>query len=160
MFADASVFKVNVEDPTKSSVAGKVGYGVFPKGPVAQSPYSFVWGLSIPASSKNKEAAWYFVQWATSKAQNLALLQKGVPVARMSPWQDPAYTATSNKEFDAAQQKSVELSTKSSNPPVVSVAEVRDAIGPVIIAAIQNKDVKAAAEKANEDVKNIIATSG
>jgi multiple sugar transport system substrate-binding protein len=160
MLSDASVFKVNLEDPKKSSVAGKVGYAVFPKGPKAQDPYSYTWGLSIPSQSKNKQAAWYFVQWATSKAQALKLLEKGVPSARMSPWQDPAYTKTSNKEFDQAQQTSIKLSTRTSNPPVLPVQEVRDAIGVVIIAAIQGKDVKAAAEKANTDVKNIIAKSG
>ncbi len=160
MFVDASVFRVNVEDPSKSQVAGKVGYAVLPRGPVAHDPASFVWGLSISSQSKHKDAAWYFVQWATSKPQTLVLLQKGVPVARTSTWTDPTYTAGSNKQFDQVQQESIALSKHSYNPPVVQVAEVRDAIGPVIIAAIQGKDVQAAAEKANNDVKNIIAASG
>ncbi len=81
-------------------------------------------------------------------------------MARTSTWSDPSYTAESNKQFDQVQQQSIALSKHTYNPPVVSVAEVRDAIGPVIIAAIQGKDVAAAAEKANNDVKNIIATSG
>ena len=160
ILVDASVFKVNVEDPSASTVAGKVGYAVFPQGPAAHDVAGFTWGLSIPASAKNKEAAWYFVQWATSKAQNLALLQKGVPVARQSTWQDPAYVETSNKEFDQAQQTSIQISKHTSNPPVVSVQEVRDAVGPVIIAAIQGGDVPAAAQQANETVKTIIAQSG
>ncbi|MDP9470676.1 MAG: sugar ABC transporter substrate-binding protein [Chloroflexota bacterium] len=160
MFVDASVFKVNVEDPSKSQVAGKVGYAVLPKGPVAQDPASFVWGISISSQSKHKEAAWYFIQWATSKPQTLELLKRGIPVARTSTWSDPSYTAESNKQFDQVQQQSIALSKHTYNPPVVSVAEVRDAIGPVIIAAIQGKDVAGAAKKANNDVKNIIATSG
>lgn len=160
MFCDATVFKVNVEDQTKSQVVGKVGYAVLPKGPVANDPASYVWGLSIAASSKHKEAAWYFVQWATSKAINLQLLQKGVPVARQSPWQDPAYSTTSNKEFDQVQQQSVALSKHSYNPDVVPVQEFRDAVGPVIVTAIQGGDVKAAADTANAAAKDVLSRAG
>ena len=160
MFCDASVFKVNVEDASKSQVVGKVGYAVMPKGPVTDDPASYVWGLSIAASSKHKEAAWYFVQWATSKAVNLQLLQKGVPVARQSTWKDPAYTANSNKEFDETQQQSVSLSKHSYNPNVVPVQEFRDAIGPVIVTALQGGDIKGAADKANAAAKDVLSRAG
>jgi multiple sugar transport system substrate-binding protein len=160
MFADASVFKVNVEDTTKSQVVGKIGYALMPKGPVTQDPASYVWGLSIPASSQHKEAAWYLIQWATSRAVNLQLLQKGVPVARQAPWTDPAYTSTSNKEFDATQQQSVALSKHSYNPNVVPVQEFRDAVGPVIVTAIQGGDVRSAAETAQAAAKDVLARAG
>ncbi len=160
MFCDASVFKVNVEDASKSQVVGKVGYAVMPKGPVTQDPASSVWGLSIPASCKHKEAAWYFVEWATSKAVNLQLLQTGVPVARQSPWKDPAYTSNSNKEFDQTQLQSVQLSKHSYNPQVVPVQEFRDTVGPVIVTAIQGGDVKSAAEQANTTVKDVLSRAG
>lgn len=156
ILVDASVFKVNVEDAAQSSVAGRVGYATFPAGPAAHDVAAFTWGLSIPSSSQKKEAAWYFVQWATAKPQTLALLQRGIPVARQSSWQDPAYTETSNKEFDAAQQQSVGISKHTSNPPVVEVQEVRDAVGPVIIAAIQGGDVAGAAQQANQTFQTII----
>ncbi len=160
MYCDASVFKVNLEDSTKSQVVGKVGYAVMPKGPVAQDPASYVWGVSIPAMSKNKEAAWYFIQWATSKQQGLNLLKKGVPAARMSPWKDASYTSSSNKEFDETQQKSVALSKHSYNPWVIPVQEFRDAVGKVIVTAIQGGDVKGAANTAQADAKDILAKSG
>ena len=160
ILVDASVFKVNVEDPSKSTVAGKVGYALFPAGPATHDVAAFTWSLAIPASSKNKEAAWYFIQWATARPQTLELLKKGVPVARLSSWQDPSYTESSNKEFDQAQLASIEISKHTSNPPVVSVQEVRDAVGPVIVAAIQGKDVAAAAQQANDAFKNILAQSG
>jgi multiple sugar transport system substrate-binding protein len=85
---------------------------------------------------------------------------EGDPGARQSAWQDPAYTEGSNKEFDQAQQTSIEISKHTSNPPVVSVQEVRDAVGPVIVAAIQGGDVAGAAQQANEAFKNIVAQSG
>lgn len=157
MFSDASVFKVNVEDKEKSQVSGKVGYAVMPKGPVTLDPASYVWGISIPASSKKKEAAWFFIQWATNKPNNLDLLKKGVPVARTSPWKDPSYTSTSNKEFDETQQKSVELSKRSYNPTIIPVQEFRDAVGTVIVTAIQGGDFKGQAAKAERDAKDVLA---
>ena len=158
ILVDASVFKVNVEDEAQSSVAGRVGYAAFPAGPAAHDVAAFTWGLSIPSSSEKKDAAWYFVQWATAKPQTLALLQRGIPVARQSSWQDPVYAETSNKEFDKAQQDSVAVSKHTSNPPVVEVQEVRDAVGPVIIAAIQGGDVAGAAQQANTTFQTIIAS--
>jgi len=158
ILVDASVFKVNVEDEAQSSVAGRVGYAQFPAGPAAHDVAAFTWGLSIPSSSRQKEAAWYFVQWATAKPQTLALLQRGIPIARQSSWQDPAYTETSNQEFDQAQQQSVAISKHTSNPPVVEVQEVRDAVGPVIITAIQGGDVAAAAQQANQTFQTIISS--
>ena len=43
------------------------------------------------------------------------------------------------------------------NPPVIAVAECRDAIGAAIVVSIQGGDVKAAANKAAADVKRIMA---
>ena len=42
------------------------------------------------------------------------------------------------------------------NPVVVAVPETRDAIGAAIVAAIEGQDVKAAAEKAQRTVAEII----
>ena len=43
------------------------------------------------------------------------------------------------------------------NPPVVAVAEVRDAVGAAIVTSIQGGNVKAAADKAAADMKRIMA---
>ncbi len=71
-FIDASLFGPSYEDPTVSQVAGKVGYAVLP--PPAAGAESFtghwLWGLGIPKSAANKDAAWYFIQWMTDKAQH------------------------------------------------------------------------------------------
>ena len=68
MIVDADFFAASYEDPKKSKVAGKVGYALIPVGPGGK-PYSglFTWALGINKATKNKEAAWLFVEWATAQ---------------------------------------------------------------------------------------------
>jgi len=51
----------------KSLVADKVKVAMIPKGPGGQFPMVVFHGFMIPKGSPNKEAAWLFIQWATSK---------------------------------------------------------------------------------------------
>jgi len=64
---DMGVGQSSLEDPSFSKVAGKVGYAPAPVGKAGLKGYGWTWLLGMPAAAKNKEAAWYFLQWATSK---------------------------------------------------------------------------------------------
>ena len=54
------------QDPSKSKIAGKVGYALHPKG-TQYSAQSGGFALAIPKNARNKEAAFLFMQWITSK---------------------------------------------------------------------------------------------
>jgi multiple sugar transport system substrate-binding protein len=62
-----------ITDPKKSTVAGKVAWGLLPHGGLAGSrlrvgqSYSDGFGYLIPKDSKQKKEAWEFLVWATSK---------------------------------------------------------------------------------------------
>jgi multiple sugar transport system substrate-binding protein len=58
------------------------GVAVLPPGPGGSHPTVIGWTLSISNYSKNKEAAWYFVQWATSKAMQEKLALEGIAPPR------------------------------------------------------------------------------
>jgi len=72
-----SVFVRDVEDSTKSKVAGKIGYALLPgkpDAPVNNVPgivpgegYASLggWAVVMNKDSKNKEAAWKFIGWAS-----------------------------------------------------------------------------------------------
>ncbi|MCS4538960.1 MAG: extracellular solute-binding protein [Thaumarchaeota archaeon] len=49
----------------ESNVIGKIGFDKNPKGPAGQSHHYSGAGLSVPKYSKNPEAAWLWIQWAT-----------------------------------------------------------------------------------------------
>ena len=55
-----------MEDKTRSSVAGKLGYALVPKA-VRQTPMRGVWTIAIAKNSANQDAAWQFATWLSGK---------------------------------------------------------------------------------------------
>ncbi len=159
MYLDANSLWVVVEDPQKSKVQGKVGYALFPKGPQGQPGSTVaVWGLAIPKTSKNQKAAWLFLQWATNHDQVFKVqTERGVLGCRESVWNDPKGRAKVPADLAESLKEGSKIGTPFWNPPVVAVAEVRDAIGAAIVTSIQGGDVPAAVNKAAADVKRIMA---
>lgn len=67
-FTDAGqLYLTQLGDPATSKTVKTVKFGLVPKGPAGRFPGTAVHGLGIPAGSKQKEAAWAFIQWALSK---------------------------------------------------------------------------------------------
>jgi multiple sugar transport system substrate-binding protein len=159
MYTDANSLFPVIEDPQKSKVVGKVGYALFPRGPKGQYGSTVaVWGLGIPKTSKNQKAAWLFMQWATAKEQVLKLQsERGILGCRESVWKDPKGKTKVPGDLAESLMEGSKVGTPFWNPPVVAVAEVRDAIGAAIVTSIQGGDVRAAVQKAAVDVKRIMA---
>lgn len=96
MWYDATSAAGSVESPELSDVAGKVGYVHAPVVKTAESGWLWSWNLSIPKTSKNQDAAWEFVSWATSKDYiNLVGNELGwsrvPPGSRTSTYEIPEY---------------------------------------------------------------------
>jgi multiple sugar transport system substrate-binding protein len=94
-FIDASLFGPSYEDPKTSKVVGKVGYAQIPPANSEGKSYTghWLWGLGIPKNAKSKDAAWYFVQWMTNKANTAKIGATTGGAPRVSSYSDPAYTA-------------------------------------------------------------------
>jgi len=147
---DADSLYTNLTDPKKSSVSDKVGFAPFPAGTAGSKPYNITsWSLGLNAKSKNQEATWEFIKWATSKEQVLKMQQAGNPGARESVWNDPAGLKNFPAEYAATVKESMKTSVDHDRPLVINIGPARDAAGGPIQAAIQGKDVKAAADTAN-----------
>jgi len=159
MYTDANSLWPVIEDPQKSKVVGKVGYALFPRGPKGHSGSTVaVWGLGMPKTSKNQKAAWLFMQWATNHDQVFKVQsEKGVLGCRDSVWKDPKGKAKVPADLAESLAQGSKVGTPLWNPPVVAVAEVRDAVGAAIVTSIQGGDVRAAANKAAADMKRIMA---
>src|SRR4029077_17948072 len=82
MWLDGIGFAAPLEDPTKSRIVGKVGYGVTPPGPKLQVSAMFGDGEGISSFSRKKGPSWLYLQWASNKANQARMLQAaaGAPV--------------------------------------------------------------------------------
>ena len=60
------------------------GIAVLPPGPGGSHPTVIGWAMSVSNFSKKKEAAWYFIQWATSRGMQERLALEGIAPPRAS----------------------------------------------------------------------------
>ena len=90
MLVEATAAGPEMEDPAKSSVAGKLGYTILPAGPAGA--YTGVWGWSygINAASEKQDLAWDVITWLTSRYTHQDYLNAGGIVSRSSAFDDPA----------------------------------------------------------------------
>ncbi len=161
MWLDGVGFAPPLEDPSKSRVVGKVGYGVMPKGPKAHASATFGDGIGVAAGSKNKGAAYLFCQWAVSKPLQAELLQTGSGVPfRKSVVDDPAVRQA--VKMPAAWIDAVSESAKISRlglPVVIPVTEFRDIIGIALTNTLSGADPAAELKKATEQFRPVLEKS-
>lgn len=83
-------------DATDSPVKGKIGYVAAPVNKTKSSGWLYTWAWGIEQASKNQDAAWKFVSWASSKKYEELVGQKlgwsRVPAGkRASTYTNPEY---------------------------------------------------------------------
>lgn len=75
--------------------AGNIAYWGFTPNPNAKypTPNVWIWSLAMSSFSRKKDAAWYFIQWATGKSHTTfgAIKANLVDPVRTSVWKDPAF---------------------------------------------------------------------
>ncbi|MBI4789721.1 MAG: extracellular solute-binding protein [Chloroflexi bacterium] len=89
MWVDAHKIAAMSRDPKQSKVDGKVGYALHPKDKTCLSETGGQ-AMGIAANSKKKEAAFLFIQWITSKAQDKKVVELGGDPIRKSTFGDAA----------------------------------------------------------------------
>ena len=97
MFYDATSLAGVLETPSESKIAGNIGYAYAPTAVTTNgSHWLWAWSLDMIKSSRNKDAAFQFLTWATS-SQYLTLAGKTFgwasvpPGTRTSIYQNPDY---------------------------------------------------------------------
>lgn len=97
-FNEADLFAPTYENPDESAVSDDVGYALVPEGPEGRSTGAWIWQVSMSSSSKNKGAAWTFMQWLTSKETLLETHKAGnMNPVRLSAWEDAELASTVNE---------------------------------------------------------------
>jgi multiple sugar transport system substrate-binding protein len=161
MWIDGSGFATPLEDPTKSKVVGKVGYGLMPPGPKLQVSATFGDGMGVSAFSTKKGAAFYYAMWATGKVMQARMLASGAgaPV-RLSAYSDKE--ALANLKVPVEWLKAVGDSMRIARPglPIIEpVTEFRDVFGIALNNMLNGADVAAELKKATADFAPVLAKS-
>lgn len=159
-YFDGVNFAPQFEDPSKSTVSGKVGYAVLPAGPAGQIVPAFTTAVAVSALSRQKEPGYLFAQWATSPETAVALQRGGVGTARPSAWADPQVqnAATMPQAWTDAYMQSLELA-QLGLPEIVGVTEYRDIIGVAIQQVIEGADAATALATAQEEFQAMLEST-
>ncbi|WP_332694320.1 ABC transporter substrate-binding protein [Bosea sp. (in: a-proteobacteria)] len=161
MWLDGIGFATPLEDPSKSRIVGKVGYGVTPPGPKAHHAGMFADGMGISRGSQKKQAAWLYLQFMTNKANQIAMLKAGAGApGRASAYLDKETIASS--KFGAQYFECLLNSAKIARaalPQIVPVTEFRDVFGVALTNAIGGADVAAELKKATEAFAPVLLKS-
>ncbi len=158
---DGIGFAAPLEDPKRSRVVGKVGYGVVPRGPRARHTALFGDGIGIAEQSRNKEAAFLYVAWATGKLNQARMLKAGAGVpARTSTLEDPAAQADTpfGRQWFATLVESGRIA-RSPLPAIVPVTEFRDTFGIALSNVLEGADAKTELVRATEAFQPVLDAS-
>jgi ABC-type glycerol-3-phosphate transport system substrate-binding protein len=93
-----------IENPESSEVVGKVGYMAPPPGPEGAYAPLAGWLIGISNQSKNAEAAWAFLSWATNKENAVRYYELSGAVNRNSAFNNPEITKGMEDFYSAYQQ--------------------------------------------------------
>jgi multiple sugar transport system substrate-binding protein len=161
MWLDGVGFAPPIENPEKSRVVGKAGYGVMPKGPATQAAGTFGDGLGVVEASSKKEAGYLFCQWAISHEMGARLLQAGAGVPfRQSILEDQKVRdgVTMPGEWLDAVVGSGKVS-QLALPVIIPVTEFRDVYGVGLTNMIGGADPAEELKKATAQFEPVLARS-
>lgn len=139
------------------------GIAVLPAGPGGSHPTVIGWTMAISAHSKKKEPAWYFLQWASSKAIEEKLALEGIAPPRASVASAPEYKAWIDqepvrKEWVAAVNELGRTGTSEIGYPIVANPASREYIGQAVNdLLLGQKDVDTACADADKQLDALIA---
>ena len=134
-----------------------------PPGPNGSVPTTIGWGLALSPHSKKADAAWLFIQWATSPDLQKTMALEGIAPPREAVTASPEYRKWIDEQpVRVSWQKSLdELSRKGTSEvgyPIVANPESRDFIGqPVVDLLLKKKTVAEACADADRAMNELIS---
>jgi multiple sugar transport system substrate-binding protein len=161
MWWDGIGFSAPLLDKTKSRVVDKVGFAPVPAGPKSHNAATFIDGIGIPATAKNKKAAWLFLQWIAGKQMLNEQLRSGSGTpARLSCYARPEIVKSSTfpQEWFDTTTTSLKIA-RSGLPVIVPVTEFRDTIGTGLTNIVGGSDVATELKKATAAFQPVLDKS-
>jgi multiple sugar transport system substrate-binding protein len=161
MWWDGIGFSAPLLDPTKSKIVNAVGFAPVPAGPKSHNCATFIDGIGIPATAKNKKAAWLFLQWIAGKQMMNEQLRTGSGTPpRLSCYerQDIVKGSKFPQEWFDTTGVSLKIA-RSGLPVIVPVTEFRDTIGVGLTNIVGGADVATELKKATAAFQPVLDKS-
>lgn len=155
-------------DPKQSKVANNLGFAVVPGGAAGPKPAFASHGLCISKDSDKPEAAYMFLEWATSAETMVKVSQNSQYLAtpRNSVWTNKDFRAKYDFNFGGgsfleAYQASLANAPSDYYPAFPAWTVVSNRMGQAVQAAeIGQATPQAALDQANADITNILKQEG
>jgi len=142
------------DDPAKSKVVGKMNFGGLPGGKAAGRAEIGNWLIAIPRGSRNVDAAFDFLIWATTAEQMKKSALTGNPPTRRSVFTDPELLA----KFPAYPAQLRSLETSKPRPRTPQWTEIENIFG-IYLSRANSGEITAeeAMNSANDEIAKILA---
>lgn len=168
MVIDGAPLAGRILDPEQSKVSGNLGFAVVPGGAAGPKPSFASHGLCVAGGSKKQEAAYMFLEWATSADTMVKVSQNSnyLATTRNAVWTDPAFVSKYNFDFGGGQflkvyQDSLNAAPADYYPPFPAWGLVGERMGQAVQEAeIGEKTAEEALNDANEDIADILKEEG
>ena len=125
------------EDPSQSKMVGKISYSPMPSGTKPGSSEIGHWTMGVMSAAKNKQEAFDFMVWATSKEQIKISAQRGNPPVRTSTFTDPELTKQPKFRHYEVLMTAIQASTPRPRHP--RWPEIENALGIELSKAVAGK---------------------
>jgi ABC-type glycerol-3-phosphate transport system substrate-binding protein len=95
LLVDSDHYVAYFEDPAISGLVGEIAYALPPLGPTGlRRPNLWTWSVVMNTRTKDTEAAWRFIEWATGRKFLLrSALEGNMNPTRASIWDDDGFRA-------------------------------------------------------------------
>ena len=171
MVIDGVPLAGRILNPDESKVIDNLGFAVVPGGDAGRKAAFAAHGLCITADSPNQEAAYKFLEWATSAEtmKKVALNSNHLAVTRNSLWEDEDFKAKYDYDdngggfFLKAYQDSLAVAVPDYFPPFAGWELVGQRMGQAIQEAEIAHGQKTPGEAlndANQDIMQIMQDEG
>lgn len=157
MWLDATAIAPAILDPEKSSIYDKVAFTPTPEGPAGRAGALAGWSMSIPATSKNKEAAWAFMAYMNSGEMSGEYMEHGGVPVRTSQFEADSENILNQVILESLEDANALVERGISwVPPTPKLGQILDRVGYYGSMALSGEmSVEEAARNAQEEIEDI-----
>jgi multiple sugar transport system substrate-binding protein len=160
LIVDSDHYVAYFEDPRYSRLVGEIAYALPPSGPVGRRPNLWTWSVVVNARTRNLDAAWRFVDWATGPDfLRRSAYEGNMNPTRLSTWDDEEFRARAStwRSFYEVARRLIEHEASVLVTPMPNYREVATRWVRALRDAYAGHDVCDALEEAAAEIDSLVS---